>query len=97
MLVERTVAGDQKAFELLVLKYQRRIERLIGRMVRDVGPGRGHRPGNLYPRLPRAAPVPRRGPVLHLAVPDRGQHGQEGAGRPQARPDGLGKRPAGGG
>lgn len=35
-LVERTVAGDQRAFELLVLKYQRRIERLIGRMVRDV-------------------------------------------------------------
>ena len=36
MLVERTVAGDQKALELLVIKYQRRIERLIGRMVRDV-------------------------------------------------------------
>lgn len=36
MLVERTVAGDQHAFELLVIKYQRRIERLIGRMVRDV-------------------------------------------------------------
>ena len=36
ILVERTVAGDQKAFELLVIKYQRRIERLIGRMVRDV-------------------------------------------------------------
>jgi len=35
MLVERTVAGDQRAYELLVLKYQRRIERLIGRMVRD--------------------------------------------------------------
>jgi RNA polymerase sigma-70 factor (ECF subfamily) len=35
-LVLRTVAGDQKAFELLVIKYQRRIERLIGRMVRDV-------------------------------------------------------------
>lgn len=35
MLVERTVAGDHKAYELLVLKYQRRIERLIGRMVRD--------------------------------------------------------------
>jgi RNA polymerase sigma-70 factor (ECF subfamily) len=35
MLVERTVAGDQRAFELLVVKYQRRIERLIGRMVRD--------------------------------------------------------------
>jgi RNA polymerase sigma-70 factor (ECF subfamily) len=35
VLVERTVAGDQKAYELLVVKYQRRIERLIGRMVRD--------------------------------------------------------------
>jgi RNA polymerase sigma-70 factor (ECF subfamily) len=35
MLVERTVAGDQRAFGLLVVKYQRRIERLIGRMVRD--------------------------------------------------------------
>jgi RNA polymerase sigma-70 factor (ECF subfamily) len=35
VLVERTVAGDQKAYELLVMKYQRRIERLIGRMVRD--------------------------------------------------------------
>jgi RNA polymerase sigma-70 factor, ECF subfamily len=35
-LVDRTKAGDVKAFELLVVKYQRRIERLIGRMVRDV-------------------------------------------------------------
>jgi len=35
-LVERTMAGDQRAYELLVIKYQRRIERLIGRMVRDV-------------------------------------------------------------
>ena len=35
MLVERTVAGDQRAYGLLVVKYQRRIERLIGRMVRD--------------------------------------------------------------
>jgi RNA polymerase sigma-70 factor, ECF subfamily len=35
-LVARTVAGDQRAFELLVIKYQRRVERLIARMVRDV-------------------------------------------------------------
>ena len=35
MLVQRTVAGDQKAYGLLVVKYRRRIERLIGRMVRD--------------------------------------------------------------
>lgn len=36
LLVERCVAGDQKAFELLVIKYQRRVQRLVGRMVRDV-------------------------------------------------------------
>lgn len=35
-LVERTLAGDARAFDLLVLKYQRRIQRLIARMVRDV-------------------------------------------------------------
>ena len=35
-LVERVKHGDMRAFEMLVVKYQRRIERLIGRMVRDV-------------------------------------------------------------
>lgn len=35
-LVQRTLAGDMRAFDLLVLKYQRRVERLVGRMVRDV-------------------------------------------------------------
>ena len=35
-LVERAQGGDQRAFEMLVIKYQRRVERLIGRMVRDV-------------------------------------------------------------
>ena len=34
-LIERVKRGDVKAFEMLVVKYQRRIERLIGRMVRD--------------------------------------------------------------
>lgn len=35
VLVQRSQAGDARAFELLVIKYQRRIQRLIGRMVRD--------------------------------------------------------------
>ena len=34
-LIQRTLAGDQKAFELLVVKYQKRIERLVARMVRN--------------------------------------------------------------
>jgi RNA polymerase sigma-70 factor (ECF subfamily) len=37
LLVERAQRGDQRAFEMLVVKYQRRIERLISRMVRDDG------------------------------------------------------------
>lgn len=36
VLVERAKRGDVRAFEMLVVKYQRRIERLISRMVRDV-------------------------------------------------------------
>ena len=35
LLVQRTLDGDPRAFELLVIKYQRRIQRLIGRMVRE--------------------------------------------------------------
>lgn len=34
-LVARVQRGDQRAFEMLVVKYRRRIERLIARMVRD--------------------------------------------------------------
>ncbi len=36
LLVQRAQQGDNRAFEMLVIKYQRRIERLIARMVRDV-------------------------------------------------------------
>jgi len=34
-LVERAQRGDPQAFEMLVVKYQRRIERLVTRMLRD--------------------------------------------------------------
>ena len=34
-LIQRTLAGEQKAYELLVIKYQKRIERLVARMLRD--------------------------------------------------------------
>ena len=36
-LVQRAKAGEVRAFEMLVVKYQRRIQRLIARMVRDPG------------------------------------------------------------
>lgn len=34
-LVERAQAGDKRAFDLLVLKYQQKVSNLIGRYVRD--------------------------------------------------------------
>jgi len=34
-LVQRVQSGDKKAFELLVLKYQHKVERLLSRIVRD--------------------------------------------------------------
>ncbi|MDX9736953.1 MAG: sigma factor, partial [Azonexus sp.] len=34
-LVERAQGGDQKAFDQLVSKYQRKLERLLSRYVRD--------------------------------------------------------------
>ncbi len=36
-LVERAQRGDKKAFELLVVKYQRKLARLLSRFVRDAG------------------------------------------------------------
>ena len=79
---------------MLVVKYQRRIERLIGAHGPRRRPRARHRSGDLHPRLPRLAAVPRRQRVLHLAVPDRGQHRQEVADGAQARParDRIGAR-----
>lgn len=36
-LVERAQRGDKRAFEMLVSKYQRKLARLVGRLVRDSG------------------------------------------------------------
>jgi len=36
-LVERAQRGDKRAFELLVMKYQRKLGRLLSRLVRDPG------------------------------------------------------------
>jgi len=37
LLVERVQRGDKRAFELLVEKYQRKLARLVSRLVRDPG------------------------------------------------------------
>ena len=34
-LVSRAQNGDKRAFELLVVKYQRRVSRLLSRLIRD--------------------------------------------------------------
>jgi RNA polymerase sigma-70 factor, ECF subfamily len=35
LLVEKAVSGDLRAYEILILKYQKKIQRLISRMVKD--------------------------------------------------------------
>lgn len=37
LLVEQTLQGQTRAFDFLVIKYQYRVQRLIGRWVRDAG------------------------------------------------------------
>ena len=37
LLVERARAGDARAFDLLVIKYRRKLARLLARIVRDPG------------------------------------------------------------
>ncbi|MGZ5105510.1 MAG: helix-turn-helix domain-containing protein, partial [Usitatibacter sp.] len=34
-LVEKAQRGDKHAFEMLVIKYQRKLERLLSRVIRD--------------------------------------------------------------
>ena len=89
MLVQRTLAGEQRAYELLVIKYQRRVERLIGRMVRDVDLVQDIAQETFNPGLSGAGAVSWRRPVLHLALPDRRQYRQETADGTQARPAGF--------
>ncbi|MCU0938228.1 MAG: RNA polymerase sigma factor RpoE, partial [Burkholderiaceae bacterium] len=36
-IVERVQRGDKRAFDLLVTKYQRKIFRLLSRLIRDPG------------------------------------------------------------
>jgi hypothetical protein len=50
--VERAQRGDKRAFELLVLKYQRKLGRLLSRLVRDPGEVEGCNAGGVYQGLP---------------------------------------------
>ena len=54
-LVERAQRGDKRAFELLVLKYQRKLGRLLSRLGARPGGGRGRDAGSLHQGVPRAA------------------------------------------
>ncbi len=80
-LVARVQRGDKKAFDLLVLKYQRKILRLLARMIRD--------PAEIedvaqeaFIKAYRALPQFRGERLLHLAVSHRDQHRAQLAGLP---------------
>ena len=76
-LVERAQKGEQKAFELLMSKYQRRLIRLISRFVKDE-----HEVNDVAQeamiRAYRALPNFRgESAFLYLVVPDCHQYSQE--------------------
>lgn len=91
-LVERTVAGDQRAYELLVIKYQRRIERLIGRMVRDTDLVQDIAQ-ETFIRAYRALHQFRGCPVLYLALPHCCEHRQKGVDGHETQSGHLRERP----
>lgn len=73
-LVARVQRGDKRAFDLLVLKYQRKIMRLLSRMIND--------PGEIedvaqeaFIKAYRALPQFRGKRFLHLAVSYCHQYG----------------------
>ena len=75
-LVVRAQAGDKKAFELLVIKYQRKVERLLSRIIRE--------PAEIedvsqeaFIKAYRALANFRGDSALHLAVPYCGQYRQK--------------------
>ena len=91
-LVERAQRGDKRAFELLVMKYQRKLGRLLSRLVRDPAEVEDVTQ-EAFIKAYRALPSFRgRQRVLHVAVPDRDQHGEELPGRAWA--GGRRRRPA---
>ena len=75
--------GDQRAYGLLVLKYQRRIQRLIRRFVQDADMVEDIAQ-ETFIRAYKALHQFRGRAVLHLAVPHRRQYGQVPSGK-QAR------------
>ena len=80
-LVERAQRGDKRAFELLVMKYQRKLGRLLSRLVRDPAEVEDVTQ-EAFIKAYRALPeLPRRQCVLHVVVSHRDQHGEELSGR----------------
>ena len=74
-LVARAVAGEMRAFELLVRKYQPRVQRLIGRWVRDSARCEDVAQ-DVFMSVYRALPNFRRA-VLYLVVPYRCECGKK--------------------
>lgn len=78
-LVEQVQRGDKRAFDLLVIKYQRRLARLLSRFIRDPAEVEDITQETFikaYRALPSFAVIV----PLYLVISDRGQYGQEFSG-----------------
>ena len=56
-LVDRVKEGDRNAFDVLVLKYQHKIVKLVMRYIRDPARGAGCFPGSIYQGLSSIAKI----------------------------------------
>lgn len=83
-LVERVQAGDKRAFDLLVLKYQRKVQRLVSRFVRDSGEVDDVVQEAFIKALSCIADLSRRRSVLYVDLPNCHQLRQKLFGQPRA-------------
>ena len=76
-LVRRAQRGERGAFDLLVLRYQHKVVKLVARLLRDPTEAEDVAQEAFVKAYRALGFVPRRQRVLHVAVPDRRQHGPE--------------------
>ncbi len=81
-LVQRVQKGDKSAFDLLVRKYQHKVVKLVSRYLRNPSDAEDVAQEAFIQGVSGTPQFSRGQRLLHLAVPDRDQHGEECASVP---------------
>ena len=84
-LVAAFLAGEERAFQEVVERYQTRLLNFMYRTIGDREQGGGPRAGGVHPRVPAHAPVRSVEEVLDVDLHDRVEPGEERAAQPVAQ------------